>query len=163
MKISHIPPALLFLLAIGLTGWSDAQTQTDEGGFVRIKPANIKWGNVPGMPGLQSALLAGDPAKPGLYVLRVKFAPGVMTRPHIHSQDRFVTVISGTWYTGTGEKFEPDKTEGLPPGSFMKHPAKAAHYDGAKKDEVIVQISGMGPVTTEYINSADDPNKKTVR
>ena len=160
MKISHARPALLLLLAIGSAGGSGAQTQGDEGGFVRIKPDNIKWVNVPTMPGLQTALLAGDPAKPGLYVLRVKFAPGVMTRPHIHSQDRFVTVISGTWYTGTGEKFEPDKTEGLPPGGYMKHPAKAAHYDGAKKDEVIVQITGMGPVTTEYINPADDPNKK---
>jgi hypothetical protein len=82
-----------------------------------------------------------------------------MTRPHKHSQDRFVTVISGIWYTGTGDKFEPEKTEGLPPGSFMKHPAKASHYDGAKEGEVIVQISGIGPVTTEYI-PPDDPNKK---
>ena len=160
MKILHARLALLFLLLAGGTG---AQTQTDDGGFIRIKPDNIKWASAPGMPGLQTALLAGDPSKPGLYVLRVKFAPGVMTRPHIHSQDRFVTVISGTWYTGTGEKFEPDKTEGLPPGGYMKHPAKAAHYDGAKNEEVIVQITGMGPVTTEYIKSADDPNKKPSR
>ena len=163
MKILHARPAILFLLATGLIGWAGAQTQTGEGGFIRIKPDNIKWVGVPTMPGLQTALLAGDPAKPGLYVLRVKFAPGVMTRPHIHSQDRFVTVISGTWYTGTGEKFEPDKTEGLPPGGYMKHPAKAPHYDGAKNDEVVVQITGMGPVTTEYINPADDPNKKPGR
>jgi hypothetical protein len=83
-----------------------------------------------------------------------------MTRPHTHSQDRLVTVISGTWYTGTSEKFEPDKTVGLPAGSFMKHPAKAAHYDGAKDEEVIVQITGMGPVSTDYINPVDDPGKK---
>ena len=160
MKILHARFALLFLLAIGLIDGSGAQTQSGEGGFVRIKPDNIKWVNVPAMQGLQMALMEGDPAKPGLYVLRVKFAPGVMTRPHIHSHDRFVTVISGTWYTGTGEKFEPDKTEGLGPGGYMKHPAKAAHYDGAKKDEVIVQITGMGPVTTEYLNPADDAKKR---
>jgi quercetin dioxygenase-like cupin family protein len=159
MKLSPVALALL-LLAIGLSGRSVAETQSEEPGFVRFKPAKIKWVNVPSMLGLQTAVLIGDPGQPGPYVIRVKFAPGVMTRPHKHSQDRFVTVISGTWYAGTGDKFEPEKTEGLPPGSFMKHPAKAAHYDGAKAEEVIVQISGMGPVTTEYITPVDDPGKK---
>ena len=150
MKLSLITPALLSL-AIGLAGSPVAATQGEESGFVRIKPTSVKWVNVPSMPGLQTAVLVGDPSRPGPYIIRVKFAPGVMTRPHKHSQDRFVTVISGVWYAGTGDKFEPEKTEGLPPGSFMKHPAKAAHYDGAKDEEVIVQISGMGPVSTEYI------------
>jgi hypothetical protein len=158
MKIRHVALGLLIFLAAGLAGWSIAQTQSTGNGFIKIKPAEIKWAS--SASGLQTALLAGDPSKPGPYVLRVKFPPGVMTRPHRHSQDRFVTVISGTWYTGTSDKFEPDKTDGLPAGSFMKHPAGAVHYDGAKTEEVIVQIIGMGPVTTEYINPADDPNRR---
>ena len=163
MRLSQITLALFLSLATGMAVWSVEQTPGGERGFVRINPTDIKWANVPTMPGLEAALLAGDPSKPGPYIMRVKFAPGVMTRPHKHSHDRFVTVISGTWYTGTGEKFEPEKTEGLPPGGFMKHPAMGAHYDGAKEGEVIVQISGMGPVTTEYIVPADGLTNKRAK
>lgn len=159
MKLSRVTPAFLFALAIGLAGWSVAQTQGDASGFVKVKPGDIKWVGA-STTGLQTALLVGDPSKPGPYVMRVKFPPGAMTRPHMHSQDRFVTVISGTWYTGTSDKFEPEKTDGLPAGSFMKHPAHGVHYDGAKTEEVIVQIIGIGPVTTEYVNPADVPNRK---
>lgn len=102
---------------------------------------------------------AGDrdrrrPDKPGIYVLRSRFPPGVMSRPHFHDQDRFVTVIKGTWWTASGpdgDVYNPDKTTALKTGSFMFHPAGGHHYDGAKDGEVIVQIIGMGPVTTTQV------------
>jgi oxalate decarboxylase/phosphoglucose isomerase-like protein (cupin superfamily) len=92
--------------------------------------------------------VAGDPAKPGIYVIRRRFKPGEMSRPHIHNQDRFVTVIKGTWWTGEGDVFDPAKTVAVKTGGFMLHPKGLHHYDGAKDEEVIVQIIGMGPVTT---------------
>lgn len=64
---------------------------------------------------------------------------------------RHVLVLKGTWYTGTGENFDMDKTVPLKPGSYMKHPAKAVHFDGAKDEEVIVQITGIGPGTTTFV------------
>jgi len=120
----------------------------DGGGFVILKPDQLVWREVPSFPGVKFALLEGNPAKPGLYVLRAKFAPGVMTTPHSHSTDRLVTVISGTWYAGTDDSYDRKRTIALPPGSFMKHPAGAIHYDGAKDSEVVVEIRGLGPVTT---------------
>jgi quercetin dioxygenase-like cupin family protein len=119
----------------------------DEDGFVRIKPSEIVFevGN-PGGP--EIALLAGDPEKEGFYLLRARFAPGVFSSPHYHSSDRHVTVIKGTWYTGGGEDFDRDNTVPLGPGSYMMHPAGAIHYDGAKGEEVIVEIKGIGPATT---------------
>lgn len=39
----------------------------------------------------------------------------------------------------------------LSPGSYMKHPAGGVHYDGAKDGEVIVEIRGMGPVKTVFL------------
>jgi len=30
-----------------------------------------------------------------------------MSRPHFHPNDRFFVVIVGTWWMGTGEKFDP--------------------------------------------------------
>jgi hypothetical protein len=90
----------------------------------------------------------GDPEKPGLYVIRRRFKPGEMSRPHIHNEDRLVTVIKGTWWTGEGDVFAPEKTVAIRTGGFMLHPAGLHHYDGAKAEEVIVQIIGRGPVTS---------------
>ena len=92
--------------------------------------------------------VAGDPEKPGIYVIRRRFKPGEMSRPHVHDQDRFVTVIKGTWWTGEGDVFDPARTVAVKTGGFMLHPKGLHHYDGAKNEEVIVQIIGMGPVMT---------------
>jgi quercetin dioxygenase-like cupin family protein len=119
----------------------------DADGFVRIVPDEIVFeAGSPGGP--EIAVLAGDPEQEGFYLLRAKFRPGVFSSPHYHSSDRHVTVISGTWYTGTDESFDRDKTVALGPGSYMMHPAGAVHYDGAKDEEVIVEIKGIGPATT---------------
>jgi hypothetical protein len=92
--------------------------------------------------------VVGDPEKAGLYVIRRRFKPGEMSRPHVHNEDRLVTVIKGTWWTGEGDVFSPGKTVPIKTGGFMLHPAGLHHYDGAKDEEVIVQIIGRGPVTT---------------
>ena len=90
----------------------------------------------------------GDPSKPGLYAIRRRFKPGEASRPHYHDQDRLVTVIKGTWYTGEGDVFDMNKTVPIRTGGFMLHPAGLHHYDGARDEEVIVQMIGMGPVQT---------------
>ncbi len=95
-----------------------------------------------------SVRVFGDQGQPGMYVYRNRFAPGVTSRPHYHDQDRWVTVIKGTWWTGEGDVFQPDKMVPIKEGGMMYHPAGFHHYDGAKDGEVIVQIMGMGPVKT---------------
>jgi quercetin dioxygenase-like cupin family protein len=99
------------------------------------------------------ATLLGDPDKPGLYVVRAKFPPHVMDRPHWHPNARYVTVLQGTWYTGTGDRFDLARAVPLKAGSVMMHPAKAAHWDGSAGNEtVIVQIMGEGPATTTPVD-----------
>jgi hypothetical protein len=78
----------------------------------------------------------------------VKWDPGKMSRPHFHPNDRYVTVISGTWWVGTGPKYDPASTKPVPAGSFVTHYAKQIHFDGAKDKEVVLQIVGMGPETS---------------
>jgi hypothetical protein len=127
----------------------------DAQGVIRVTPDDVVF---PGGSGAQSVVIAGDPTKPGIYVLRNRFPPHVMSQPHFHNQDRFVTVIKGTWWTAVGpgaDVFNPDKTQPLSAGGFMKHPAGVHHYDGAKDTEVIVQIIGMGPVTTTPVGGGD--------
>ena len=124
------------------------QPTGEEAGFIRVSPEQVQWQADAGGGGPQRAVIAGDPSKPGLYVIRVKFPRGVMSRNHYHREDRHAVVIQGTWYTGTGDDFAPDRTIPLGPGSYMKHPAGAHHFDGAKEEEVIVQIIGEGPSET---------------
>ena len=102
-------------------------------------PAEIKWVKNPNGNN-ESAILFGTPSQPGPYVVRLKWLPGKMSRPHFHQNDRFFIVISGTWWMGTGEKFDPDSTVPAPAGSYVIHRAKGIHYDGAKDEETIIQV-----------------------
>ncbi|HWF11152.1 MAG TPA: cupin domain-containing protein [Bryobacteraceae bacterium] len=95
-----------------------------------------------------AAILAGDPAKPGIYVELTRWHAGNMSRPHYHPYDRYITVISGTWYVGTGPHWDPNQTVGMPAGSFVTHAAKGVHWDGAKDADCVIEIVGMGPATT---------------
>ena len=110
-------------------------------------PGEIKWvRNAAGTN--EQAILFGDPSKPGPYVARIKWFPGNMSRPHFHPNDRFFVVISGTWWMGTGEKFDPESTVPAPAGSYVIHYGGKVHYDGAKTEETIIQVWGMGPATS---------------
>jgi len=124
------------------------------------KSDDIQWREYSGLPGVKMAVISGNPQEPRMYTIRVLFPPGVMSRPHWHPETRYVTVLKGTWWAGTGEKFDPNNTIPVPAGSFVEHPSHMVHYDGAKDEEVIVQISGIGPSATIFVNPADDPKNR---
>lgn len=115
-------------------------------------PGDLKWSDSTEYQGLKSVVLYGDPNKPGPYAIRNRFAPGAMSRPHTHNTDRFVVVVSGTWWVGTGDKFDPASTKPLPTGSTAVHFAGKVHYDGAKDEACEVIIYGMGPVTSTRVD-----------
>ena len=123
-----------------------AKADVNPAALVYKRPNQIIWQEDSG--GAKRAVLRGDPAKPGLYIVLVKWTPHHMSRPHFHPNDRYITVISGTWWVGTGTKFDPDSTVPMPAGSFVTHFGKQVHYDGAKDEEVELQIVGEGPATT---------------
>ncbi len=110
-------------------------------------PDQIKWvRNAAGTN--EQAILFGDPSKEGPYVVRLRWLKGNMSRPHFHPHDRFFVVISGVWWVGTGEKFAPESTVPVPAGSYVIHYAKKIHYDGAKDEDCVIQVWGMGPATS---------------
>jgi quercetin dioxygenase-like cupin family protein len=146
------PGLLLLSLSLALLLSPRGRAETDQAGFVRVAPDQVAWKDMPGYEGVKFAVIEGDPKKQGIYVVRVKFSPGHMTRPHWHPEDRHAVVLSGTWYTGTGDTFDPSKTVPLKAGSYMKHPAKAHHFDGAKDEEVTLQIVGYGPSGTTLVH-----------
>jgi len=107
-------------------------------------PNQIKWvKNANG--GAEQAVLVGDPAKPGLYVVLQKWLPHNNSRPHSHPNDRYITVLKGTWWVNTGANYDPDGMKPVPAGSYVVHYGKEMHYDGAKDEECILQIVGIGP------------------
>ena len=120
-------------------------------------PDQIKWGPV-NAAGSQQAYLFGDPSKPGLYGLLNKWTAGHFSRPHFHPNDRYITVISGTWWVGTGPVFDPDHASmPFPAGSFMTHIAKQVHWDGAKDGDVVLLTVGEGPATATPVPFTEPP------
>ena len=138
------------LLALPLLGLlprrAAADTEPDPRVIALRRPDQIPWGPVT-PAGNQQAVLVGDPAKPGFYAVMVRWLPGHMSRPHFHPHDRFITVLSGTWWMGSGQRFDPDGTVPAPAGSFVTHYARGIHYDGAKEAATELLITGQGPGT----------------
>jgi quercetin dioxygenase-like cupin family protein len=124
-----------------------------------IKTASdIQWG--PASPALEKGAMAvvmsGDPGKAGPFVLRLKMPAGYRINPHWHPTDEHVTVVSGTFAAGMGDKFDAGAMKDLAAGSYAFLPAEMRHFALAKTDAV-VQVHGMGPFTLTYVNAADDP------
>jgi quercetin dioxygenase-like cupin family protein len=99
-----------------------------------------------GYKGTQVAVLLGDPAKSGMYVMRMKLPPGTSFPPHTHGDAENVTVISGTLWVGMGKKADQSQMKALPAGTFVTVPANLPHYAMAK-EETVIQVEGMGPET----------------
>ena len=96
--------------------------------------------------GVQVAVLYGDPTKSGLYVVRLKLPAGSKVVPHTHPEDvRTLTVLSGTLYFGHGDKWDESKLTPYPAGTFFTELPSEPHFVGAKDDEVIFQVTGIGP------------------
>ncbi len=121
-------------------------------------PANIEWGDPPpGLPpGAKSAVLAGDPKQKGIYTVRLRAPAGYTISPHTHPTAEMITVLSGTFHLGTGDKFDESAGHAMSAGSFMVMPAGMKHYAWFTEDSVI-QVHGEGPFRIVYVNPADDP------
>src|SRR5580700_1010598 len=108
-------------------------------------------------PSARLAVVVGQPSAPGLYTMRVRVPHGVKLMPHRHREDRVYTVISGVFYIGLGDQFDPDKLQAYPPGSVIVLPGDTFHFHWAKSGEYVTQVTAIGPLGLEYLNPKDDP------
>jgi quercetin dioxygenase-like cupin family protein len=127
---------------------------------VVVSADNLKWGPAPpAFPkGAQIAVVTGDPSKEGLYVYRIKLPAGYKVPAHYHPNDENITVISGTFHIGMGDKLDEKKGDALKAGGFALQPKGMAHYAWFTED-TIIQVHGMGPGGITYVNPSDDPRK----
>ncbi|HWN99976.1 MAG TPA: cupin domain-containing protein [Blastocatellia bacterium] len=140
---------VIALAAITLAMTWAGKTQKE---VVGLTPEQVRWFTPPYYnDGRQRAQLFGDSSKGGAWVDRVKIPGGKRVLAHRHPQDELVTVIEGTWYLGTGERFDSAKLKGYPAGSFIVIPAGVPHFVAAKEGSVIVQLSGSEVSRTDYL------------
>ena len=148
-------------VCLALVGTVVAQEAKMMPKHVMVNASDIKWGEPPAKleKGASFAVISGDPGQAGPYVVRLKMPAGYKIAPHWHPTDENVTVISGTFALGMGDKFDPAAMKELPAGGFGLLPAEMRHFAMAKT-ETTVQVHGIGPFVLTYVNPADDPSMR---
>ena len=112
-----------------------------------------------GVGGIETVVLKGDPNQAGVYTIMLRVPAHTKIAAHSHRDDRVATVVSGTWHIGYGEKFDEAKLKALPPGSFYTEPPSQAHFAETGDEDVVVQITGFGPSSTDYVDPTQDPRR----
>jgi len=135
--------------------------QPGEAVFRSVLSEDIEWKPFAAFPpSARLAILVGHPSDAGPYTIRVKVPRGVKLMPHRHPEDRVYTVISGIFYIGVGDQFDPDALQAYPPGSVVVLPGNTPHFHWAKSSEYITQVTAIGPLGLEYISADDDPRNE---
>lgn len=118
----------------------------------------LTWNDEPLLPkGAKSTLLVGDPSKPGVFIVRLKFPPNYKIAPHTHPFTEVITVLSGKVGNGMGEKFDAQKGDVLAAGASFALPADHTHYVWTGDEEAVVELIATGPWGITYTDPKDDP------
>ena len=160
MRVPIVAVSVALTAAVWFAGGLPAHDEKKEMAAL-YRPADLKWVDGPPSlpPGAKFAVIEGDPTKPGPFVFRVKVPDGYRIPPHTHPKPERVTVISGTFNLGMGDKFDIAKGDAMPAGTYGTWPPGMKHYVWVK-GETEVQFHGDGPWTITYLNPADDPRTK---
>ncbi|RJG15540.1 cupin [Massilia cavernae] len=151
-------PALFVTLALSCLGGPATWAQSDT--HIMVTPDEFKWTDVPSLPaGAKLAVIEGPLNEAVPFTIRVKLPANYQIPAHWHPAIEHVTVISGTFNMGTGDKLDRSKTKALSAGSVAIMQPKTNHFGWTKK-ATIVQVHGVGPWAINYVNPADDPRKK---
>jgi quercetin dioxygenase-like cupin family protein len=126
----------------------------------RVKPEDVTFKPNPLLKGMESAVVIGDPSKPGVAVVRNKFPANFKVAPHTHPHGEVVTVLSGSVGFGLGDTFDPSKGEMVKAGGINVVPAKQSHFVWTGSEEAVIQVQYIGPTGIDFVNPADDPRKK---
>lgn len=150
---------VLALAALGAAGAWAAEAET--AGHISIVPSDLKWVDAPSIgPGAQLAMLEGDLKQAVPFTFRIKLPPHFKIAPHTHPLFERVTVVSGTFHLGIGEKFDAAKARAYPPGGVTMMPAGMPMFAFTGDEEAVIQIHGTGPWGIAYLHPEDNPQKK---
>lgn len=141
-----------------------AQTPTNPAAAVltshiMVAPSEITWEACPPTlpPGAQCATIEGDRSAPNaLFTYRLKMPDNYRIAPHFHPADEHLTIITGTFRMGLGERFSGDSLKPMAAGSFVVMPKGVPHY-ALTRGETIIQVHAIGPWGLTSVNPDDDP------
>ena len=156
--MAHHP---LLACAVGAALFAAIATSWAKPGDHRmISPADLKWVDAPSLPpGAKIAVIEGPMSEAVPFTVRVKVPADYRIPPHWHPAVERVTVLSGTFHMGLGDKLDVHKSMPLAVGSMMMLQPKTPHFAGTR-EETVVQLHGSGPWGITYVNPADDPRAK---
>jgi quercetin dioxygenase-like cupin family protein len=154
------PAETVALIRTFLDGHTTTSTQVEE----RLSPIEYKFPGA-GNPGtgssgvadIRTVVLKGDPERAGVYTIMLRVPPHTRIAAHSHRDDRVASVVSGTWRIGYGDNFDEAKLKPLPPGSFYTEPPGRNHFAETGEEPVVVQITGYGPSSTDYVDPKMGP------
>ncbi|HEX3534542.1 MAG TPA: DUF4440 domain-containing protein [Gemmatimonadaceae bacterium] len=125
---------------------SDVPMDTPENQFVAA--SGIVWNDfsIPGFdPGVKIAVLHGNPAGKGDYVLRLRFPAEYKFPVHWHPGGEHLTVLWGTFILGMGSSNDWSTVRTYSPGDFLYVPGRHPHFGGAGRGVTVIQLNGEGP------------------
>ncbi len=104
----------------------------------------------------------GDSDKPGAaYVIRIHNDAGYIVLPHTHPEDENIAVVQGSWSLGMGHRFNKSALAPLELGAYGFVPKKMVHFAWSKT-ETIIQVHGIGPFWTEFVDPVYELTDKGV-
>lgn len=122
---------------------------------------DAQWSPAPPLlpKGAEIAVLEGDPTKPGLYAVRLKFPEHYAIPAHSHPTDEHVVVTSGALVFGMGDVLDKRSRANtkLTVGGFVDASANVNHFAFTRDEETTIVLYGEGPVEFNYVNPNDDP------
>src|SRR6266566_6014729 len=147
MTNRRVLPHLAFAVAAATFSLVIARraAELDPAAVAYVTPDQFKWRDPAGQAATNQTILHGDPNKPELYIYINTFKPGRFGNPHYHPNDRFITVIDGASWRGTGPVLDPAHAARVPKGTFMIDHAMKVHWGGNKEEGGSYLIAGIGP------------------
>lgn len=154
-QLAVVSTAFAFASLLAPAAW--AQSPADH---MMVVPKDLKWADIPSLPpGAKIAVIEGPLNEAVPFIFRLKFPADYKIPAHWHPAIEHVTVISGTFNMGTGDKLDAKQTKALSAGSVAIMQPKTNHFAWTK-GETIIQVHGVGPWAITYVNPSDDPRKK---
>jgi quercetin dioxygenase-like cupin family protein len=155
----HLGALALLLAAPSRVARAQSVATSSQDRAVIMRADSLSWTDLGLIPGVQIAVLQGNPQDTGTYTLRLRFPAGTRMPAHWHPRVEYATLISGALRLGMGEREDSAATMLVEPGAFLIAPARMAHY-GRAREETVIQLSGPGPYEVVFVDPADDPRKR---
>jgi quercetin dioxygenase-like cupin family protein len=146
--------------AIAVALFANASWAQQPGQHHYVPATDLKWADVPSLPkGAQIAVMEGPMNQAVPFTVRLRFPANYQIPPHTHPAVERVTVLSGAFNMGMGEKFERSTAHAVRAGDLMIMQPGTPHF-GWTEAETVLQLHGTGPWGITYVNAADDPRKQ---